>query len=92
MQTRDPKAAALAEADKAESRQTMIFWLTVGIEAGLIAGFLLVMDFKNTTHVLLFFSSMAVYSTLALGIAGLNMRLEQGQRRMLEALKLRSEM
>ena len=92
MTTLNPKAAALAEADRVDLRQTVIFWLTVSIEAGLIAAFLALADFSNRTHVLLFISSMSVYSTVALGVAGLNMRLEQGQRHMLEALKLRSDM
>ena len=92
MTTSNPKAAALAEADRVDSRQTVIFWLTVFIEAGLIAAFLALADFSNRTHMLLFIASMSVYSTVALGVAGLNMRLEQGQRHMLEALKLRSEM
>ena len=90
--TNNPKAAALAEADRVDSRQTAIFWLTVLIEAGLIAAFLALADFKDRTHMLLFIASMSVYSTIALGVAGLNMRLEQGQRHMLEALKLRPEM
>jgi hypothetical protein len=85
----DPKAAALAEADRIDARHAAIFWLTVIIEAGLIAAFLLLADFKDRTHVLLFIAAMSVYSTVALGVAGLNMRLEQSQRRMLEALKLR---
>ena len=85
----DPKAAALAEADRLDARQATIFWLTILIEAGLIAAFLLLADFKDRTHMLLFIASMSVYSTVALGVAGLNMRLEQSQRRMLEALKIR---
>jgi hypothetical protein len=92
MQGRDPKAKALAEADKIESRHKLFFWMTVAIEAALIAGFLLVMDFKNSTHVLLLFSSMALYSTVALGMAGLNLQLQASQRRLLEALNLRSEL
>lgn len=92
MSTNDPRLAALAESDRMELRQKTIFWLTLLIEAGLIAGFLALADFSNRVHVLLFISSMAVYSTLVLGLVGLNMRLEHGQRRLLEALKLRSEM
>lgn len=92
MSTNDPRLAALAESDRMELRQKTIFWLTLLIEAGLIVGFLALADFSNRVHVLLFISSMAVYSTLVLGLVGLNMRLEHGQRRLLEALKLRSEM
>lgn len=92
MNANNPKAAALAEADRLESKHLWIFWLTVAIEAGLIAGFLALADFSDRTHILLFISSMAVYSTVALGVAGLNMRLDQGQRRLLEALKLRSDL
>lgn len=87
----DPRLAGLAEADRLERRQRTILFASVAVESVLIAAFLLLADFSNRTHLLLFISAMVIYSMVGLGVGALAMRIDHGNRRVLEALRLASK-
>ena len=90
--TNQPHLAGLAEADRLARRQRQCLFAAVAIEAALIAAFVLLADFTNRTHFLLFVSTIAVYSTIGAGLVALAARIDQGNRRVLEALRLRSDL
>jgi hypothetical protein len=92
MTSHEPHLAGLAEADRLERRQRMLLWAAAGVESILIASFLLLADFSNRTHVLLFISAMVIYSMVGLGVGALAMRIEHGNRRVIEALRLASKL
>ena len=91
MTMHEPHLAGLAEADRAERRQRALLFAAVGVEALLIAAFLLLADFANRTHLLLFISAMVIYSMVGLGVGALALRIDHGNRRVLEALRLASK-
>lgn len=91
MSTNEPHLAGLAEADRAERRQRLLLFGAVAVEAILIAAFVLLADFSNRTHVLLFISAMVIYSMVGLGVGALALRIDHGNRRVLEALRLASK-
>jgi hypothetical protein len=92
MTTHDPRRAALAQADRSARNQRLFILAAVGIEAALIAAFLLLADFGNRTHALLFVSTVAVYSTVGAGLFALAARIDQSNYRVIEALRLASKM
>lgn len=90
--TNDPHLAGLAEADRLGRRQQQALFGAVAIEAALIAAFLLLADFGDRLHVLLFVSTIAVYSTVGAGLFALAARIDEGNRRVLEALRLAAKL
>lgn len=91
MTVHEPHLAGLAEADRAERRQRLLLFAAVAVEAILIAAFLALADFSNRTHVLLFISAMVIYSMVGLGVGALALRIDHGNRRVIEALRLVSK-
>ena len=92
MTTDDPRLAALAQADRSARNQRLFILAAAAIEAALIAAFLLLADFGNRTHVLLFVSTIAVYSTIGAALLALAARIDQSNHRVIEALRLASKM
>lgn len=88
----EPHLAGLAEADRAERRQRLLLFAAVAVESLLIAAFLWLADFSNRTHVLLFISAMVIYSMIGLGVGALAIRIDHGNRRVIEALRLASKL
>jgi hypothetical protein len=85
----DPHTArsiALNESDRAASRQKGLFFAVATVELLFIVAFLLLADFSNRLHVLLFLSTMTVYTTLGLGLIILAIRLDGGVRRLVSAI------
>ncbi len=90
MQTTDLVSAALREHDRRARSQQWLFWGGVAIEAALIAAFLILADWRNRTHVLLFISTLGVFYAVALGVVSLTLRLDDSTRRILKAVGLMS--
>lgn len=88
----DPRLSALAQADRSARNQRLFILAAAGIEAALIAAFLLLADFGNRTHALLFVSTIAVYSTVGAGLLALAARIDQSNHRVIEALRLASKL
>ena len=83
--------AALDRLDRANQRVTMTIILAAAIEAVLLVFVLLVIDFKDPLHQLVFLLAMLTYLTLALAIIALGAHVSRVQERLLTALELLRE-
>lgn len=92
MTTTDPRSLALAQAERSARNQRFFILAAAAVEAALIVAFLLLADFGNRTHALLFVSTVAVYSTVGAGLLALAARIDQSNYRVIEALRLASKM
>jgi hypothetical protein len=80
--------AALDRLDRANQRVTMTILLAAAIEAVLLVFVLMVIDFKDPLHQLVFLLAMLTYFTLGLGIVALGAHVSRVQERLLTALEL----
>ena len=92
MTEHDPRTVALDQADRSARRQQLFVLAAAAIEGALIVAYLLLADFGNRTHVLLFVSTIAVYSTIGAGLFALAARIDRSNHRVLEALRLASKL
>ena len=83
--------AALDRMDRANRRVTLTILLAAGIESILLVFVLLVIDFKDPLHQLVFLLAMLTYFTLALAIVALGAHVSRVQERLLVALELLRE-
>jgi len=83
--------AALDRLDRANQRVTMRIILAAAIEAVLLAFVLMVIDFKDPLHRLVFLLAMLTYFTLGLAIVALGAHVSRVQERLLTALELLRE-
>jgi hypothetical protein len=83
--------AALAEADRRERWGRIALFAAALVEALLLGAALLVMDFADDTHLLVFIMAMLAYTTLALGLAALGARNSAANARLLHAIQLLDE-
>ena len=83
--------AALDRLDRANQRVTMTIILAAAIEAVLLVFVLMVIDFKDPLHQLVFLLAMLTYFTLALAIVALGAHVSRVQERLLTALELLRE-
>lgn len=74
--------------DQSERRSKLAFFAAVGLETCFLAAFLLLADFSNRLHALLFLSAIAVYSILALGLVALGAHVNRCTERVLKAIDL----
>jgi hypothetical protein len=80
--------AALDRLDRANQRVTMTILLAAAIEAVLLVFVLMVIDFKDPLHQLVFLLAMLTYFTLGLSIVALGAHVSRVQERLLTALEL----
>lgn len=83
--------AALAEADRRDRWGRLALYGAALVEALLLGAALMVMDFDDRTHLLVFIMAMLAYTTLALGLAALGARNAAANARLLHAIQLLDE-
>ena len=83
--------AALDRLDRANQRVTMTILLAAAIEAVLLVFVLMVIDFKDPLHQLVFLLAMLTYFTLGLAMVALGAHVSRVQERLLTALELLRE-
>lgn len=83
--------AALDRIDRANRRVTLTILLAAGIESVLLVFVLLVIDFADPLHRLIFLLAMLTYFTLGLAIVALGAHVSRVQERLLTALELLRE-
>jgi Kef-type K+ transport system membrane component KefB len=83
--------AALDRLDRANRRVTQTIILAAAIESILLVFVLLVIDFADPLHRLVFLLAMLTYCTLALAIVALGAHVSRVQERLLTALELLRE-
>ena len=82
---------ALDRLDRANLRVTQMILLAASIEAVLLVLVLLVIDFADPLHRLVFLLAMLTYFTLGLAILALGAHVSRVQERLLTALELLRE-
>ena len=82
------RGSALDRIARAERRYRVAFFGAVAIEALFLAGFLLLADLSDRTHVLLLVATVAVYTILALGLLALGSHVTRSTLRVLKAIEL----
>ena len=82
---------ALDRIDRANRRVTLTILLAAAIESILLVFVLMVIDFKDPLHQLVFLLAMLTYFTLALAIVALGAHVSRVQERLLTALELLRE-
>src|SRR5262245_58730438 len=88
MTTPSASQTALDRLDRANRRVTRLILLAAAVESALLITVLLVIDFKDPLHRLLFLLSMLTYFTLGLAIVALGAHVTRVEERMLTALEL----
>ena len=83
--------AALADAERREHLGRLALYAAALVEALLLGAALMVMDFHDDTHLLVFIMAMLAYTTLALGLAALGARTSAAHARLLHAIQLLDE-
>ena len=83
--------AALADADRRDRLSRLALYGAALAEAFLLAVALLVMDFGDRTHLLVFVLSVLGYTTVALGLAALAAKSSAADARLLHAIQLLDE-
>ena len=81
------RRAALARIDRSERNYRLAFFGAVLLEGAFLVAFLLLADFKDRVHLLLFISTVAVYTILALGLLALGAHVSRNTLRILKALE-----
>jgi hypothetical protein len=82
------RLSALDRVDRTERHYKITFFVAAIIEAAFLAGFLLLADFSNRTHLLLLIGTVAVYTILALGLVALGSHVNRNTLRILRAIEL----
>ncbi|HEU0301312.1 MAG TPA: hypothetical protein VFR37_17740 [Longimicrobium sp.] len=83
--------AALAAADRRDRMSRLAIYAAALLEAVLLGLALMVMDFDNDTHLLIFITGILVYTTLALGLMAVAARAAAADERLLHAIQLLDE-
>ena len=83
--------SALDRLDRANRRVTQIIVLAAAVEAALLIVVLLVIDFGDQLHRLVFLLAMLTYFTLGLAIVALGAHVSRVQERLLTAIELLKE-
>jgi hypothetical protein len=82
------RRTALDRIDRSERHYKATFFVAAIIEAFFLAGFLLLADFSNRLHLLLFIATIATYSLVALGLVALGVHVNRSTLRVLNAVEL----
>ena len=83
--------AALDAADRNDRTSRLALYGAALLEAVLLGVALMVMDFDDPTHVLVFVLAMLTYSTLALGLMAFAAKASAAHARLLHAIQLLDE-
>lgn len=84
----DVQRTALDRIERTERHYKTAFFGAAIVEALFLAGFLLLADLANRTHVLLLIATVAVYSILAFGLLALGVHVNRNTLRILKAIEL----
>ena len=85
------RTGALARIDAAERRFKLALVMAAVLEAVLLAAVLLLTDFKDRTQVIVFMTSVMVYSVLAVGLIVLGTYMKLSAERVLKAIAVLHE-
>ncbi len=81
------RRAALDQIERSERHYKAAFVGAAVVEACFLAGFLLLADFSDRTHVLQLLATVAVYTILALGLLALGSHVSRNTLRVLKAIE-----
>ena len=85
----DMRKATLARIEQTERHYKTAFFAAALLETFLLAGFLLLADFKSDrTHLLLLLATVGSYSILVLGLVALGAHVNRNSLRVLKAIEL----
>ena len=84
------RAAALHRVDRSERNYRLAFHGAAVVEVFFLAGFLLLADLSDRTHLLLLVATVAVYTLLGLGLLALGAHVSRNTLRVLKAVELLS--
>lgn len=82
------RANTLEQIEKTERNYTIAFACAGIIELAFFIGFLLLADFSNRVHLLLFIASISIYTILAIGLIALGVFVNRSTLRILRAIEL----
>ncbi|MBA3248038.1 MAG: hypothetical protein H0T63_08140 [Pyrinomonadaceae bacterium] len=82
------RRTALDRIEQSERHHRAAFVGAAVVEASFLAGFLLLADFSDRTHVLLLLATIAIYTILAFGLFALGAHVNHNTRRVLKAIEL----
>ena len=82
------RTAALARIDRTERNFKLAFFGAFVVEMAFILTFVLLADFSNKLHLLLFISTVSCYSIVILGLVALGTHINRGIARVLKAVEL----
>ena len=85
------RTGALADIERAASRRKAIFLAAAALEAGFLVTILLLMDFKDRTHVLILLAAVMVYTLLAIGMFALGAHVSLAAARVLRSVELHAK-
>lgn len=81
------RAAALLRIDRSERAYRAAFVAAAAAEGLLLLGFLLLADFHDRTHVLIFLATVGIYTVLGLGLLALGAHVRRQTLLLLQALE-----
>ncbi|HKC66088.1 MAG TPA: hypothetical protein VKB86_20760 [Pyrinomonadaceae bacterium] len=82
------RKSALDRIERSERHSKIAFFGAGLVEVAFLAGFFLLADLRNRTHVLLLLATVAVYTILALGLVVLGSYMNRNTLRILNAIEL----
>lgn len=82
------RAAALARVDRSERNFKLGLFGAGAVEMLFVVAFVLLADFWNRLHLLLFISTVSAYSIVVLGLFALGAHINRGIARLLKAVEL----
>lgn len=86
--TNEIRQNTLGQIERTERNYKLTFVGAAFIEALFIGSFLLLADFSNRGHVLLFIASFAVYTILIFGLFALGLHVNRNTLRVLKAIEV----
>jgi len=82
------RTAALAHVEKSEKRFKLALFIAGLLELVFLVSFVLVMDRSNKLHVMLFFSTVGIYTLIWMGLIVLGTHINVNTQRILKAIEL----
>ena len=82
------RGSALKQIEREERNYKLAFVGAALVEAAFIAAFLLLADFSNRVHLLLFIAAFSVYTILIFGLIALGLHVNRNTLRVLNAIEL----
>lgn len=82
------RRAVLDEVDRSALRYRLAFIAAAIVESAFLAAFLLLADFHNRLHLLIFIAAIATYTIIALGLIALGVHINRIGLRILKAIEI----